>query len=204
MRHRSSFAAALAVLVTVGAAGAHAQSAPGADEWPAPSPELRVSPDGFVVRHQAEVDAPAAAVWDALVDEVGIWWSSSHSFSGDAENLTIDTRRGGCFCERLPDGGWVEHLRVIYVDPGETLRMSGALGPLQASGLAGSLTWSLSDADGRTSVELTYSVGGFIEGGFERIGPAVEGVLGEQLERLARFVETGKAEPAGDGGGSTE
>jgi hypothetical protein len=28
-----------------------------------------------------------------------------------------------------------------YAAPGELLRMSGALGPLQASGLAGSFTW---------------------------------------------------------------
>lgn len=205
MRRRSSFVAALAALVTFGAAGAEAQSAPDAEGRPAPTPapppELQVAPTGFVVHHRAEVDAPPEDVWDALVDEVGSWWASSHSFSGDAKNLSIDARRGGCFCERLTDGGWVEHLRVIHAAPGATLRLSGALGPLQASGLAGSLTWSLSDVDGRTAVELTYSVGGFIEGGFERIAPAVQGVLGEQLARLERFVETGEAEPAGDGGG---
>ncbi len=41
-------------------------------------------------------------------------------------------------------------------------------------------------------MELTYSVGGFIDGGFDKMAPAVDGVLGEQLERLKRFVETGK------------
>jgi hypothetical protein len=40
---------------------------------------------------------------------------------------------------------------------------------------------------------MTYSVGGFMAGGFESIAPAVEQVLGEQANRLKRFVETGTA-----------
>jgi hypothetical protein len=83
-------------------------------------------------------------------------------------------------------------MRVIYVAPGEMLRMAGALGPLQASGLAGSLTWALKAAPSGTAVELSYSVGGFFPGGLDKIAPAVSAVLEEQLQRFKRFVETGK------------
>ncbi|HEX9275869.1 MAG TPA: SRPBCC domain-containing protein [Casimicrobiaceae bacterium] len=152
---------------------------------------VQIAPSGFAVRHETTVNAPPAKVYDALV-QVGSWWNPDHSFSGDVKNLSIDARAGGCFCERLKDGGAVEHLRVVYVAPGQALRMSGALGPLQASGLAGSLTWKLVPAASGTKMELTYSVGGFIDGGFDKMAPAVDGVLGEQLERLKRFVETGK------------
>jgi hypothetical protein len=120
-----------------------------------------------------------------------LWWNPEHTYSGDSRNLSIDARPGGCFCERLGDGGGVEHMRVIYVAPRETLRMSGALGPLQSSALAGSLTWRLTSAPPGTNVELSYRVGGFIEGGFEKIAPAVGAVLGEQLQRLKMFIETG-------------
>jgi hypothetical protein len=75
----------------------------------------------------------------------------------------------------LKEGGGLEHMRVIYVAPGEVLRMSGALGPLQGSGVAGSLTWSLAATTAGTTVELSYSV-----------------VLEEQLRRFKLFVETGK------------
>ena len=34
--------------------------------------------------------------------------------------------------------------------------------------------------------------GGFRDGGFPAVAPAVDGVLSEQLQRLKRFVETGK------------
>lgn len=153
----------------------------------------QVSSNGFLVKHETSIGAPPARVYDALVGQVGLWWDSAHTFSGDAKNLSIDARPGGCFCERLPDGGGVEHLRVVHVAPGKLLRMSGALGPLQASGLAGNLTWRLTSASGGTVVELSYSVGGFMEGDFETIAPAVEAVLGEQLRRLELFIETGRA-----------
>ena len=78
------------------------------------------------------------------------------------DNETIDRgqhrnrdRHGGCFCEAFPDGGGVEHLRVVHVAPDRMLRLSGGLGPLQAFGVAGSLTWKLEEADGANSVEVT-------------------------------------------------
>ncbi|HEY1328722.1 MAG TPA: SRPBCC family protein [Casimicrobiaceae bacterium] len=149
-----------------------------------------VSPNGFLARHESTIDAPPSKVYDALVRDVGSWWSEQHTYSGDSRNLSIDARPGGCFCERLPNGG-VEHMRVVQVRSNEMLRMAGALGPLQASGVSGSLTWKLSPAGTGTRLELTYSVGGFIAGGFDAMAPAVERVLGEQAQRLKRYVETG-------------
>ncbi|RMD61841.1 ATPase, partial [Candidatus Parcubacteria bacterium] len=144
------------------------------------------------VKHGVIISAPPATVYEALVKHVAQWWNPQHTFSGDSKNLSIDARPGGCFCERLPNGGGLEHLRVIYVAPGEILRMSGALGPLQASGVVGSLTWKLTSAPGGTSVELSYAVGGFMEGGLDGIAPAVNDVLEDQLQRFKLFVETGE------------
>lgn len=152
---------------------------------------VNVAPNGFAISHEAGIGGPPAAVYQALVGEVGRWWSPRHTYSGDSGNLYIDARPGGCFCETLPGGGGVEHMRVVHVAPGELLRMSGALGPLQADGLCGSLTWKLTAAAEGTTVSLSYIVGGFREGGFEQIAPAVEAVIGEQLLRLKRYVETG-------------
>ena len=54
------------------------------------------------------------------------------------------------------------------------------------------MTWKLiNDAD-NTRIQLSYSVGGFIDGGFEKIAPAVEAMLREQVDRLKMFTETGK------------
>jgi uncharacterized protein YndB with AHSA1/START domain len=148
-----------------------------------------VAPSGFLVRYQLAIDAPAAKVFDALLN-VGSWWSEKHTYSGDSRNLSIDARPGGCFCEKLPSGA-VEHMRVVFLSANQALRLRGALGPLQAHGVAGAMTWRLSPADKGTRLELTYSVGGFMAGGFEKVAPAVEAVLQEQADRLKRFVETG-------------
>ena len=72
------------------------------------------------------------------------------------------------------------------------MRLSGGLGPLQGSGVAGSMTWKLTGDGDHTRVQLSYSVGGFIGGEFDRIAPAVESMLNEQLNRLKLFAETGK------------
>src|SRR4029077_15300692 len=101
------------------------------------------------------IEAPVTRVYDSLIGQVGSWWNPQHTYSGDSKNLSIDPRPGGCFCERLPGGG-VEHMRVVLVRSNETIRLVGGLGPLQASGVAGSMTWRLSPAERGTKLELTY------------------------------------------------
>jgi len=175
------FAAAVVPLVLVAASASAA---------------TQTAPNGFVVKLEEAVKAPPDKVYETLTAQVGAWWSPKHTYSGDARNLSIEARPGGCFCEKLPGGGGVEHMRVVYDAPGNALRMVGALGPLQGSGLAGSLTFTLAADPGGTKLDVSYSVGGFMEGGFEAIAPIVENVLGEQVKRLKRLIETGKADAA--------
>lgn len=152
-----------------------------------------VTASGFVVRYELPIGAPPPKVFDALLN-VGSWWSEKHTYSGDSRNLSIEARAGGCFCEKLSAGA-VEHMRVVYLKANEALRLSGALGPLQAAGVAGAMTWRLSGAGSGTKLELNYSVGGYMPGGFEAMAPAVESVIKEQADRLKRFVETGAPAP---------
>jgi uncharacterized protein YndB with AHSA1/START domain len=147
---------------------------------------------GFLVRNTAAIKATPAKVYDALTNGVGGWWDPAHTFSHDARNLLLDAKPGGCFCERLPDGGGVQHMRVVYASPGKLLRLTGAIGPLQEAALAGTMTWNLSQAGGGTTVELDYAVGGFRAGGFRDIPTVVDSVLRGQLARLKALVETGR------------
>jgi len=151
--------------------------------------------NGFEVREQVHVSAGSKAVYAALTTPKR-WWASDHTYSRDATRLTLDPRAGGCWCERLPDGGSVQHLTVVYAAPEKALRLRGALGPLQAMGVAGSLTISLKEAGEGTDVTLTYAVGGYAHEGFETLAKTVDGVLSEQLARLKRLLETGSPESA--------
>jgi uncharacterized protein YndB with AHSA1/START domain len=163
---------------------------------PAGARVISSSPAGFEVADRVVIAAPPAKLYAALID-IGRWWSGSHTYSGDAANLSIDARAGGCWCERLADGGAIEHLRLVYVRPGQALRGQGGLGPLQSEGAAGSFTWTIKPAkDGGSELTQSYVVGGYVRGGAEKLAPLVDQVLGEQLGRLKAFVETGAAPAA--------
>jgi uncharacterized protein YndB with AHSA1/START domain len=149
-------------------------------------------PAGFQVKETVEVAAPAAKVWAALV-QPSAWWHPEHTWSGDAKNLTFEARPDGCWCETFPGGGGAKHMTVIYVKPNEELRSWGALGPLSTQGLVGGLVMTLAPSkSGGTTVEWTFTVGGYMPGGPDKIAPIVDQVLKLQIERLDRYVETGK------------
>ncbi len=150
---------------------------------------VTVHDQGFVLSKRITVRALPGTVYQTL-GKPATWWSSAHSWSGDARNVSIQLKAGGCFCERLPkEKGSVEHGRVISARPGKMLRLNAALGPLQAEGVSATLTWTLKPVTGGTEIAQDYIVSGMIRGGAETFAPAVDAVLNEQLERLARRID---------------
>src|ERR1700689_1524155 len=85
---------------------------------------------GFVLREEVVYPGERAAAWQRLV-RIQDWWLSAHTYSGASANLSLSLRPGGCWCEKLPNGGFVRHMEVVLVKPGSTLRVTGGLGPLQ-------------------------------------------------------------------------
>jgi len=161
---------------------------------PARAAVVDAAAGGFTVRHAIEVRGQAATAYRTLVERVSVWWQSDHTFSGNAANLSIDARPGGCFCEILPGRGGVRHLTVVYADAGKLLRLTGGLGPLQDLAVEGTMTWRLTESVGRTTIEMTYKVGGYAPGGLASLAPIVDMVLGTQVARLKRLIDTGHAE----------
>lgn len=151
--------------------------------------ELAASDErGFTSHHETRVDAPPAQVWQAMLRPAG-WWNGEHTYSGSAANLTIAPRAGGCFCEAIPASqGEIEHMRVIYLAPGSTLRMTGGLGPLQGEAVTGVLTMTLEPAGDGTKIVWDYVVGGYMRTPMGELAPVVDRVIGEQFGRLAASV----------------
>ncbi len=153
-----------------------------------------VNDHGFAVLHVTKINAPPDKVWATLIAPQS-FWNSSHSWSGDAANLMLDPRAGGCFCEKWASksgpsaANSVEHMRVIYAEAPRILRLSGALGPLQSEGVAATLNIAM-EADGAgTKISMSYVVGGFSRLSPKDIAPAVDAVIGEQLTRLKARAE---------------
>lgn len=141
------------------------------------------SASGFTSKTSVVIDKPAASVWTSLVS-ISSWWDPSHSYSGKAENISLEVTAGGCFCEKLT-GGTVEHARVVHVEADRRLRLRGELGPLGEMAVSGVLTFDLVEKNGKTTVTLTYVVGGYAPGGLKHLAKPVDGVLAHQLKRLA-------------------
>ena len=163
---------------------------------PAHAEVVELRDDFFVVRHSASVPVSREDAWSALISP-SEWWDESHSFSGDADNFSLDARAGGCFCEALPPvgdrfaAGSVRHLDVVLVDPGRTLRLVGGLGPLQGEPLHGVLTITFEPVGAKTQIQFEYVVGGPSRLDIAAIAPAVDAVIAGQLSNLAATLQSG-------------
>ena len=154
------------------------------------------SPGGFTVVNETIVEASRDVVWLAAIDDVGLWWNSDHTVSGDSSRLSITARPQGCFCESFGPGAGVVHLSVTMVNPGVVLRLTGGLGPLGLMGVNGNMTWEFETVEAGTKVKFTYAVGGYRPEGLDTIAGPVDFVIGEALARLKEQVETGGLENA--------
>jgi uncharacterized protein YndB with AHSA1/START domain len=150
---------------------------------------VSVTAAGFEVRETVHVALPPDKAYAALLTPAR-WWDSDHTFSQNAANLTLDAHAGGCWCETLPDGGSVQHMSVLWVAPGKVLRLRGALGPLQGLAVDGVMTWSVKAAASGSDIAVSYAVGGYSAQGFDMLSKGVDQVLGEQIRRLKKLLES--------------
>ena len=154
---------------------------------------------GFTLVHEVQVAAGREDAWRAAVHEVGQGWRAEQAITGDAGNMSIDARPQGCFCEAVGDDGGVVHLTVTFVNPNVLIRLTGGLGPLGLLGVDGNMVWEFLDANDGTTVRFSYAVGGYRPGGLDEMAGPVDDVIGEALQRLKFFIETGSPETAAGG-----
>ena len=151
--------------------------------------------NGFTTVNQLEIAATPTEAWIAATQRVGAWWNPDHTLSGDASRMSIEATPLGCFCESLGEDAGIVHLIVTAVSPDSLLRMTGGLGPLGVMGVDGNMTWEFEAVDGGTRVRFTYAVGGYAKNGLQELAGPVDRVIGEALNRLASFIETGSPSP---------
>jgi hypothetical protein len=171
---------------------------------PAAAEVVSATPGGFEVRSQTVVAATPEEAW-AMLGKIGQWWNPSHSYSGNASNLSLELAAGGCFCEHLPattvtekgrkvsrPAGVVEHGRVLMSMPGLGIILDSGLGPVLEEAAVGRLKWGLRAVEGGTEVTQVYIVGGYLRDGGAEMAPRVDKVLAEALERFKARVAKGR------------
>ena len=147
------------------------------------SAEVRARTDnGFTLGYERPVRAGPDTVLETVAMPSG-WWSSDHTYSGDAANIRLDMIPGGCWCEALPGGG-VKHAEVVMVWPGRRMvRFDAPFGPLQGMGAEAvlTMTWSDPPEGGERVLRWTFVVSG---PGTGAMADAIDGVMSEQFRRL--------------------
>lgn len=164
---------------------------------PSPAAVTDATAQSFAVEFDVTVAGDPVAAYAKLTAEISRWWDSAHTWSGDARNLSLDARAGGCFCERLPGNsgtgadGSVQHGQVVFAQPGKLLRLNAALGPFQQFAVIGVLTFRFTAEGKATRVTVNYQVSGAMSPEPAKLGPMAEGMLSSQMKRFQTFVETG-------------
>lgn len=146
------------------------------------------SANGFLIQTSHELELNAERAYSAFVDGFSDWYDASHSYSGKAENLSLDLEKH-CMLERLSDGGFVRHMEIVFHQPGKLLRMTGGLGPLQGMGVSGAMTFTFSESAGKSKIEMAYSVSGADHLKLDKIAAPVNQVLNIQLGRFQKYCE---------------
>lgn len=147
---------------------------------------------GFSLSLDVPVGTAPSTTYECFVKNVGQWWDPDHTYSSDAANLSFDTTVDGGLTEVLPGGGFVRHLQLVNLMPGELIRLEGGLGPLQEHGVHGSMTIQFESVEEGTIIQLSYNVGGHMPNGkvtFQQWAPIVAQVIRQQLERLKIYCE---------------
>ena len=146
---------------------------------------VTATPDHYTLRHEAVSDLEPNAVWDRLI-EPSAWWQPDHTWSGRAENLSLEPRAGGLWAERW-DGNEVLHGRVLTVLEDKMLRLDAPFGPLQGMGVM--VTWTITlepdEETGGTKIIFDEVANGSGQSRLDEVAPAVDGVKSEAIARLA-------------------
>ena len=153
---------------------------------PAGAEVVSSSANGFHVRETVQMVVPTDRAYAAFA-RLPEWWNKEHTYSGDSANLSLALTAGGCFCEKLTDGGGVEHMHVAFVDPGKRVVLTGSLGPLLYEATSGVMDVQIERIAGGAKVTMDYKASGFAEGGAEKLAPLVDSVLAEQMNRYRKF-----------------
>ena len=143
---------------------------------------------GFVVENEVSVSVSANQAFELFVSQVDQWWPKDHSWWGEEGTFRIDTQAGGCFCETAGAKS-AEHMHIVFVDPGNKITMTGALGPLQDMGMSGALTFSFIELDGVTKVIMRNSVHGIFNGEVSPLAEIVDAVQRMQINGFKQRVE---------------
>ncbi|WP_018148158.1 SRPBCC family protein [Henriciella marina] len=152
---------------------------------PASADIVSAKSDHYSLRHEAMSELEPKLLWQRLVQPCA-WWHPDHTYSGNADHLTLDLAAGGIWMENWHVNS-VAHGTVLAVLENEMLRLDAPFGPLQGMGV--NVVWTITlapDAEtGGTRIVFEEVANGSSESGLDQIAAAVDRVKQQAIMRLA-------------------
>jgi hypothetical protein len=151
---------------------------------PAAAEVVARTADSFTLRYAVESSVAPETIGPSLVD-LPEWWDSAHTYSGSANNLSLDLTPGGCWCERLADGTDFDHGRTVSV-AADSYVFHAPFGPMRGKTTMAELTVSWPAANWGRSLTWTMVVEG---PGIGAMADAVDAVMGAGHRRWLIWLE---------------
>ena len=155
---------------------------------PARAEVVARNPDGFTLKFAggARIDpADIPGAFQALPQ----WWESSHTYTGDSKNLSLDLTPGGCWCEALPTNPRFDHGRTVSV-AADRIVFDAPFGPLRGKATKAELTVTWPEANGAREPTWVFVVEGPGQGA---MADAVDRVMRTGFQRWMHYLEYGEA-----------
>ncbi len=128
---------------------------------PTPSPEQQAAVAGMLKVHlEIDIRATRERVWQALTEQVDLWWPRDFLASANPLRMRFDATLGGRLVEESAGGGGIVWYTVYGLMPGYAIDMVGHVSPAFGGPTQSLLRLELREHDGATILALTDAVVG--------------------------------------------
>lgn len=145
---------------------------------------LKATPSHFSLSISENSTLTPEQVWKKLI-EPKTWWHSDHTYSGKAENLTLELKAGGNWREDWA-GGSVLHGTIINIQTNKMLRLEAPFGPLQEKAIKAIWTISLMKINTGTTIKFEFVANGDANSELDKLAEAVNYVKSAAIRSLAK------------------
>src|SRR5438270_8194336 len=95
-----------------------------------PESNSKVTSVGLVrVELNIEIDASIEKVWNAVIEDITLWWPRDFYACANTKNFVIEPKVGGRLYEDAGNGNGVQWYTIIAIDPPKSMNLAGYLAP---------------------------------------------------------------------------
>ncbi len=128
-----------------------------------PHAALDLVTSAFRFELETTIQAPAARVWQLILERPNEWWIQDLRCVGGGSTVTLDPRPGGHLAETNAEGEGLLWFSVVSIVPGRSINLVGPMAPPFGGPAQTYLFIQVEDGGDSTVVRMTQSMHGHID-----------------------------------------